>query len=156
MVYPPPRSKKWLTPTWVTTLSFMREALLLQKGWIFWNVCRDILKMPSYAQQNQFRIPTSAGKYKINPSSHPLKLLRELICFGGSRFWADNCSADLHLQHCISHRTYLVIVLNVFRSCYLNRWFWKFCIYFSTIDILGPGQHLNTFTAERMDVLGCA
>ena len=48
------------------------------------------------------------------------------------------------------------IVLNAFRSCYLNRWFCKFCIYFSTIDILGPGQHLNTFTAERRDVLGCA
>ena len=34
------------------------------------------------------------------------------------------------------------IVLNVFRSCYLNRWFCKFrYISVSTIDLLGPGQH---------------
>ena len=35
-------------------------------------------------------------------------------------------------------------VLNVFRSCYLNRWFCKFrYISVSTIDLLGPGQHLK-------------
>ena len=34
------------------------------------------------------------------------------------------------------------IVFNVFRSCYLNRWFCKFrYISVSTIDLLGPGQH---------------
>ena len=33
-------------------------------------------------------------------------------------------------------------MLNVFRSCYLNRWFCKFWyISVSTIDLLGPGQH---------------
>ena len=34
------------------------------------------------------------------------------------------------------------IVLNVFRSCYLNQWFCKLrYISVSTIDLLGPGQH---------------
>ena len=41
---------------------------------------------------------------------------------------------------------WLLIVLNVFRSCYLNRWFCKFrYISVSTIDLLGPGQLIHSF-----------
>ena len=47
-----------------------------------------------------------------------------------------------------------IIVLNVFRSCYLNRWFCKFrYISVSTIDLLGPGQHSTMHYNTQFDVL---
>ena len=60
--------------------------------------------------------------------------------------------------HRIIKRRLLVIVLNVFRSCYLNRWFCKFrYISVSTIDLLGPGQHSLTYyvTIHKSPMLAC-
>ena len=52
-------------------------------------------------------------------------------------------SSKSPLSRYCHHDHNMIIVLNVFRSCYLNQLFCKFSIYLvSTIDLLGPG-HLH-------------